>query len=329
MNRKVSCPVCREEVLLDRVRRLPYRSAHPLFGSLTIAICEGCGCGWVLQPPSKEALRKYYQEEANRVFSFLGILKKPSMTLERLQANARWNFLVSAVEKTGKDLKKEAFVVCDIGAGYGATFEVAKQLKLAADYFAYETSPGMRKNIERMDGNVRDDFFSYNNNLQFDVVWASHILEHYPNPDILLMGMKKHMKVGGVGFIEVPYLDYKYKTDWTQHLLFFSVPGLQKAIERNGFKILRIDSVGMVCEKLKHHHAKTGKSNSLKVRLKRFLPKPLILGSYYLRGLTHLFLSKRTCDVEEDLRNKAVSDYWGTENYGGNDRCWIRAAFTL
>ncbi|MDO8527441.1 MAG: class I SAM-dependent methyltransferase [Deltaproteobacteria bacterium] len=312
MSDNLSCPLCLASQTPKKEKERVYKTHHPLFASCQIVFCEACKSGWVSNPPDGKLLQEYYDIESNKVSSFFGFTVKPLLTLERCQSLARWRFILDAVRKAGRKDFLNKFSVCDIGAGYGCTLEVGRYQKFDFDFFAFEKSKTLRQHITALGGTVSGDLFETEEKKQFDLVWASHILEHYADPDIFIKEIKQLMKLEGLGFVEVPFLDCEYKTNLTEHLLFFTMDGLQKVLERNGLKILSLDSVGLSREKTKmifEQYPKNRHSWHNKAK----------------RALSSIFVRK---NLATDLQNNAVFDEWGMEAYGGGDRCWIRAVFS-
>lgn len=303
---EIECPICLQHQDWDGLRTIPYVTRHPIFRGCQVASCTSCKGAWVLTPPAPSDLKAYYHQGAYGENFLFRLLRKPPLTLERCQSLARWNFIRDSLNRAGKNLIQKEFSVCDIGGGFGCTYEVGKHQNLGIRYFAFESSPALRRRIVSLGGEVLGDFFEYEPNQSFDLVWASHILEHYPAPDDLLKKMRRMIKPDGAGFIEVPCLDYEFKGEWGPHLLFFSLFGLQTALERNGFDVLRADTVGRLRSEAGVYFQERMPSSSLKGRLLKILQKGR--------------------SIRADLEDQPVFDKWGLEVYGG-DRCWIRAVF--
>lgn len=289
---------------------------------MEVVHCEGCGGAWVVRPPSLKALKDYYDEGAYGGTA----LDSAPRTLERLQAKARWNFIIQGLNGANFNPLPAIFSVADVGAGSGDTLEVARALGLTPNYCGYESSDIFRMNIARMGGKACPDFFEATDKETFDLVWASHILEHYSEPDILLQKIGSRMNASGYGFVEIPCLDYEFKKDVTSHLLFFTLEALQKTLERNGFKVIRIDTCGKFRTEAQELFQE---NNNRTVRrwLKNSLPKRVVRAirqSYIERSSTKQPTGIPT--VEEVLANHAFAARWEIENYGGG-RCWLRALF--
>jgi SAM-dependent methyltransferase len=87
----------------------------------------------------------------------------------------------------------------------------------------------------------------------FDAFVTRQVLEHVPDPNDFLQGIRKALTVvDGVGLVEVPSLEQalengRFYDFFPDHLNYFSAHTLRFALERNGFQVLQI-SRGMVGE---------------------------------------------------------------------------------
>jgi hypothetical protein len=71
------------------------------------------------------------------------------------------------------------------------------------------------------------------------------VLEHVPDPHVFLRGIRRLLRPGGVGLIEVPCLEQalrggRFYDFFPDHLNYFSARTLRFALERNGFEVLRL-----------------------------------------------------------------------------------------
>lgn len=322
----MECPICHQPQTIEPRELQPYSTQDRLFAACRVAFCRHCRSGWVMPAPDEPALKKYYDAGTHGWSALLGRLEKPVLTMERCQSLARWNFILGALKKSGRTFRSGRagkISLCDIGAGYGTTLEVGRHLGLDIDFTAFESSKGLRKRIQTLQGKVRDDFFSHPADGSFDLIWASHILEHYPDPDFLLGRLRAMMAPNGIGFIEIPFLDNEFKPDLAPHLLFFTLEGLRALLARNGFQVLELCSAGILRENLKNQYQNLLPLRRIE-RWKKRLPKPAaIIGRLFYHSLRAL-VSPPAATVEEDLQDTNLQERWGLETYGG-ERSWIRA----
>jgi SAM-dependent methyltransferase len=81
-------------------------------------------------------------------------------------------------------------------------------------------------------------------NDRYDVITMWHVLEHTPNPAVVLAEVRRLLKPDGVWILSVPVIDSleakMFKENWAgydvpRHLLTFSRASLRQFIERAGF----------------------------------------------------------------------------------------------
>jgi 2-polyprenyl-3-methyl-5-hydroxy-6-metoxy-1,4-benzoquinol methylase len=88
----------------------------------------------------------------------------------------------------------------------------------------------------------------------FDVVVMLHVIEHLPNPAEYIREIRRIVKAGGMLVVETPRFDSlmfkvmgrreRSLSNCDGHIYFFTVPSLSALLERNGFKVERVDLVG-------------------------------------------------------------------------------------
>ncbi|MCX6727090.1 MAG: class I SAM-dependent methyltransferase [Candidatus Shapirobacteria bacterium] len=74
-----------------------------------------------------------------------------------------------------------------------------------------------------------------------------NFLEHLPEINNVLRGIRNNLNPGGLGLIEVPYFDLERKMIFTElvadHLFYFTLDSLRYVLEFNGFEILEMKVV--------------------------------------------------------------------------------------
>ena len=106
---------------------------------------------------------------------------------------------------------------------------------------------------------------------EFDVVLAADVLEHLVNPGALMSQAREALAPGGVALFCVPNIAHWYPRlrstfgmfDYDQrgildstHLRFFTRKSIRKLVERQGFTVRRIESVGLPLDALGMEGAK-------------------------------------------------------------------------
>lgn len=98
--------------------------------------------------------------------------------------------------------------VLDIGSGAGAHSSIFLRHGKAVTALDYGRSPYYEQRDPRVTV-LLGDFNSYAFPSQFDCVWASHVLEHQPNPHSFLRKLHETVAEGGVIGITVPPLKHQ------------------------------------------------------------------------------------------------------------------------
>ncbi|OHB49679.1 MAG: hypothetical protein A2Y10_05850 [Planctomycetes bacterium GWF2_41_51] len=85
-------------------------------------------------------------------------------------------------------------------------------------------------------------------NESFDAVVARQVLEHVPDPNDFVVGIKEILKPAGVGLIEVPSLEQAIENDrffdfFPDHLSYFSSAVLTRLFSCNGFDVVQVKRV--------------------------------------------------------------------------------------
>lgn len=248
---------------------------HKVKGSSVIE-CVNCGFKHIIPLPSIEKLTKLYKQDFYTI-------DKPYYFKNNKTDHEWWtktynNYLL-LLEKHTKGKK-----LLDIGSGPGDFLVCAKNrgwkiLGIEPSKAAYKYSKN--KNLP-----IINKFFTYDNLKQFgkfDVIHASMVLEHVPDPVSFISDAKKLLKQNGLIAIYCPndynslqellYKKLKYKPWWVvpkHHLNYFSASSMKDVLTKNGFKTLEClgtfpmefyllsglnyienDKIGRECQKLR------------------------------------------------------------------------------
>ena len=119
----------------------------------------------------------------------------------------------------------------------------------------------------------------------FDVIVASHVLEHVPQPGLFLSALCDSLSARGTLLIEVPNEDSATVGNWIQsgergrmHLFFFSPRTLRDIIEAGGGRVVHLATFGA---RKNDSSLIVGDAAALKARLKSFVEtsfRPAALG---------------------------------------------------
>jgi SAM-dependent methyltransferase len=193
--------------------------------------------------------------------------------------------------------------VLDVGAGLGLFHDGMTQRGVAHDYVAVETDRDQFDGLCQRLGAARafQRLEDVPAERQFDLLVLSHVLEHMDQPHAFIAGLMQRLRPGGLLFVEVPHLDYRYKSLFESHLLFFNANSLGDLLGRYG-EVLDVNTVGREADKLYVAHVH---------------PKPDALRP--LKELVKTGIALATPDFDNrQIRRYEMSSY-------GGDRQWLRA----
>jgi len=131
----------------------------------------------------------------------------------------------------GKALQKliEGFefkTVLDVGSGAGKHSEVLLEFGKSVTAIDFGTSVYYQQKSDTFTS-IIGDYYTYKFDVPFDAIWASHVLEHQPNPNMFLKKLHQDLKEGGVLAITVPPLKHEivggHLTLWNAGLLLYNL----------------------------------------------------------------------------------------------------------
>lgn len=142
-------------------------------------------------------------------------------------ANAPFNTVPFAAETLQYLINNFNFnTVLDIGSGEGKHSDVFKIFGKEVTSIDYGKSVYFEKRTEKHSC-VFGNYYTYDFNTGFDAIWASHVLEHQPNPNLFLKKIHKDLKEGGVLAITVPPLKHEivggHVSLWNAGLLLYQL----------------------------------------------------------------------------------------------------------
>jgi len=130
---------------------------------------------------------------------FIQVIRKPSFVkIERMYQGITSS---AGLEKLIRDFKFDS--VLDVGSGEGNHSEVFRRLGKTTTSIDFGLSPYFEKCLEK-DACIVGDYNNYKLEKKYDCIWASHILEHQPNPHDFLKKVYNDLNDTGVLAITVP-----------------------------------------------------------------------------------------------------------------------------
>lgn len=232
------CPVCKGAEFKSIICCEDYTYSHKQF---TIQACVFCGLQLTNPRPDQNSISEFYGSdeyishtgESKSIFDLI-YLKARRHTLDWKQK------LVSAGKNKG--------TILDFGSGTG---EFLSHMALN-DWkaFGVEPSDKARKKAEGLPGNKQ--LVSELESLperKFDVITLWHVLEHVPNPDLLLSQLKSLLNKDGLIFVAVPnhesfdaqhYGKYWAAYDVPRHFWHFAQRTLERLFINQGLALQKI-----------------------------------------------------------------------------------------
>lgn len=235
------CRVCGKEFFLHpllKYENMPSVAQNlPDFNSLkedlgiTLKIYQCSGCGLV-------------QISNNPVFYYKEVIRAAGISPEMKEFRKKQ--FIEFLDKY--DLKNKK--ILEIGCGMGEYLSIMKEC--GADSYGIEEKEESVKKCQENGLNVKKGFIENKDYIieggLFDGFFTLAFLEHLPNINSVLLGIKNNLKENGVGIVEVPNFDMilrekMFSEFMRDHLFYFTKDSLRTALEINGFEVLEIKEV--------------------------------------------------------------------------------------
>ena len=287
----MSCPGCAHD------RPAPVRSylgTHDIFRRMSLERCGDCGLVYADPQPTDAELAAYYEHYWDGEVA----VSTPSTRRYYLaQGLSRVRYVARRLDLTRRPS------VLDMGAGLGLFHDAMKHAGFAHDYCAVESDRRQLDALrQRFGGHAAfRDLADVPADRAFDLIVLAHVLEHMSRPHDLVGALVARLKPGGVLLIEVPNGDYRYKTNFESHLLFFDPASLRRLVEPHG-EVLDVSTVGKLASTL----------HITQVHPERSLLRPL------KEAVKTVIAAATPNFVDTQIARYEMSAY-------GGDRQWLRA----
>ena len=150
--------------------------------------------------------------------------------------------------------------IIEVGCGKGEYLSILT--KFCPNTFGLEFSKDAvdrctRSSLKVNKGFIENEFYKIEN-APFDAFFIMSYLEHIPNLNKFLKGLKSNLKPEAIGLIEVPNFDMIlqeriFSEFITDHLFYFTENTLKRTLEYNGFDVI-------YCEPIWHNYILSAKT---------------------------------------------------------------------
>ena len=238
---KFKCANCGTDKLLTIAN---YKFKNIIFKNINIVECESCKLKQCYPMPDQNSLTRYNEKYFELAHGAKKIDKISGSFLNAI-ALCRIEYVSNFVVENNITINS----VLEIGPGNGYLAENLKKKFKINIYDVVETDISLYDSLKAAGLNTFDKFESLNKD-NYDLIIASHVLEHIDKPSIFLQDIKKRLSRNGIVFLEVPCLDYLFKKTHEPHLFFYEKKSLQDILEKNFFILNKIDYYGLSIGKL-------------------------------------------------------------------------------
>lgn len=219
-----------------------FRFKVSIFARKKINYCEICEFGELSQKPSKDKLSNYYRKQ---------YWKK---NIKELDKNQSLNYFlnlraISQRDFIGKKNINNFSKILDIGAGPSSCCLSLKEYNNQIEIYTIEESNDFDEYYFKNNINLISKTFPFisEENLKFDYIHMSHVLEHFLSLDEVLKNLEQIIKKNGIIFIEVPNCSKEYWLNHVNdepHIYFFSKKSLLKIFNNDKYDIIKLEACG-------------------------------------------------------------------------------------
>lgn len=231
----MSCPVCASNTLAQIG---PYRASSPLMAKRHRAQCSTCSLVFADPLPSEADWEAYNADYFTSAHGEAHLAPR-AVTFRAALGKIRADFIAQEAAARGLTIHR----ILEIGPGFGELAEAWIATHPNTAYCAVETDSSVYTRLTSIGVSLVPDMKTISGE-GFDLVLASHVLEHTLDPVGFLSSMAQCTKSGGLIFVETPCRDDLYKTGDEPHTLFFDKPAMADAAKRAGLTGLKLSYHG-------------------------------------------------------------------------------------
>jgi 2-polyprenyl-3-methyl-5-hydroxy-6-metoxy-1,4-benzoquinol methylase len=231
-----NCPVCNSVVAKDHLKCTDYTASGEEFN---LKICNECS--FCITTPRPIDLSKYYISEdyishsskARSLFDHIYVLAR------KFAIKNKFQLVQSYLESNGTPS------ILDVGCGTGEFLKYCSSKNWRVS--GVEPSEKALKAASNLSFEIYSSIAEVNHSFNLITLW--HVLEHIPELNTTLQNLRNLLKDNGTIFIAVPnfnsYDAQHYKSFWAgydvpRHLWHFSKSSMQKTLDNNGLKLVRV-----------------------------------------------------------------------------------------
>lgn len=242
------CPVCKSDHFTNVAEVFDDRYGHP--GEFSLVRC--CQCGHLMTSP--------LLQESDLPALYGNYYPRKRIVAEAVARQAagaatwfsRWRRWLAGTDNQGQYGVRAGERLLDIGCGSGVSLLEAQSL--GAQVWGIEADPNVQVIARALglrvhEGNLHDKPFV---EVQFDIVVMNQVIEHIPQPDLILAAIHARLAPGGRVVMVFPNVESLWcklsGARWINwhvpyHLHHFSLDTFSRLAQRCGYKVVRTRTV--------------------------------------------------------------------------------------
>lgn len=244
----MKCPICDNFIFKKLFDLHDDRYGEPNLYS--VKECKECGHFCTFPRIENEGLSKLYGTFYPRKnIDLKSIINEAKIESKKFSAFFRW---LKGTNNQGQFHTKKDDFFLDIGCGSGVSLIEAE--KLGAKAFGLEADPNITKisqtlNLNIFQGDLEESPFK---DIKFDLIILNQVIEHIPEPDILLKRLTTKLTKNGLLIISFPNVNsiwrFLFRERWINwhvpyHLHHFKAKNFSILLNKCGFQIIKKKSI--------------------------------------------------------------------------------------